>query len=163
YTQSGGNLRGTCTLTLTGTAVWTGGGMEDAGTTVVGPGATLNLSGATATALFGGRTLSVAGTVNETGAGPLSISGAGTSLIIQVKAGPPSGTGTVVGNVTGAGSIGFGSGIGLPIVNGNVNLTGPFAVNITGTTAGTEFSQLNVNGTVTLSGPLNLTDTFAAP
>jgi len=66
FTLSGGTLGGTGVLTLTGASTWSGGGMQDAGTTTVAAGATLALSG-TATKDADAADLGGAGTVNHTG------------------------------------------------------------------------------------------------
>ncbi len=58
FTQSGGTLGGTGTLTVSGTFDWTGGLQTDAGTTVIAEGATATLGGPTDfMTLRGGRTL----------------------------------------------------------------------------------------------------------
>ena len=46
-------------------------------------------------------------------------------------------------------------------VIGNVNLGGPLNIALNGPTVGSQYDQLNVNGTIALSGPLNLTTTFS--
>lgn len=75
------------------------------------------------------------------------------------------GSGVIHGNVSGAGNFSPGNSPGLMTVNGNFAPTGTtsFEVNTPGTTAGTHFDQYVVNGGVTLSGPLTLTGTLAAP
>ena len=58
FTQSGGTLGGTGTLTASGAFNWTGGTQTDAGKTVLASGATLSISGAS-TSSRGGRTLQI--------------------------------------------------------------------------------------------------------
>jgi uncharacterized repeat protein (TIGR01451 family) len=63
-----GYLSGAGTVTLTGTATWSGGSMghssNPGGTTILGPGATLNLTNTTYKYLDQGRTLTNNGTIN---------------------------------------------------------------------------------------------------
>lgn len=63
-----GNLGGTNTLTVNGTAAWSDGDMEGSGTTLIASGATMTISG-TNDRVIDDRTLSIAGTVNYTGTG----------------------------------------------------------------------------------------------
>ena len=66
------------------------------------------------------------------------------------------GAGTVTANILGTGTISPGQTPGLLPVNGNVSLGG-FVAELNGTTAGTQYDQLAVNGAVTLAGPLTTT------
>ncbi|MCX7423797.1 MAG: hypothetical protein NT013_30255 [Planctomycetia bacterium] len=124
------------------------GGLELLGTGV------LTLDG---TKTFGGQTTVTGGTLNVTGtttaSSPVVVS-AGASL---------AGTGTVKGPVTvqNGGAIGPGPSVEQLTVNGNVSFAGGsnFAAKINGTTAITDYDQLNVLGTVTIGAnvPLSLT------
>ena len=73
YAQSNGNVRGTSTLTLAGTANWSAGGMIDAGTTVIPAGATLTLSGQFDKGITTSRVLNNAGTINHIGTGQMVV------------------------------------------------------------------------------------------
>ena len=73
YAQSNGNVRGTSTLTLAGTANWSAGAMIDAGTTVVAAGATLTLSGQFDKGITTSRVLNNAGTINHIGTGQMVV------------------------------------------------------------------------------------------
>ncbi len=77
-------------------------------------------------------------------------------LIIQ--GGLLNGNGTITGDVTNGGTVGPGLSAGALSISGNYtqNSTGTLAIEIGGTTAGTQFDQLNVTGTATLGGTLAL-------
>ncbi len=78
---SGGTLTGAGRLTMEGPAPssWTGGTMSGAGTTRVGPAATLNLSGTSVKDIHSNRTLRNEGTIVWSGTGPLR-TGTGTTF-----------------------------------------------------------------------------------
>jgi len=78
YTQSGGTLSGTDTVTVEGMSVWTGGTMGGSGTTnaLGGLGVTTNSTAS----LSDTRTLNNAGTATWAGAFPFSIA-AGATLM----------------------------------------------------------------------------------
>ena len=80
--------------------------------------------------------------------GPLSITSSGTL----------NGIGTIAGNLTNAATVAPGNSPGIITVNGNYSQTstGDLNIEIGGTTVGTQYDQLIVNGTVTLNGDLNL-------
>jgi hypothetical protein len=80
FIMSNGYLRGTGTLTLTGSAAWSGGGMIDTGSTVVAPGATLTTSNSAD--VTDQRTLEIAGTVNQAG-----FFGLGSAAVLSVRPG----------------------------------------------------------------------------
>jgi hypothetical protein len=85
-----------------------------------------------------------------------------TAPSVSVSAGGTlGGTGTVAGPVTNAGTLSPGFSPGLLTINGNYSQTGALAIELNGTTAGTQYDQLRVNGTVSLGGPLNLSTGFA--
>lgn len=71
---SSGTLAGTDVLTVDGTLNWTGGAMQDTGTTAVGPAGVLNVAPPTGVQAIvrGGRDLSNAGTISWSG-GDLSV------------------------------------------------------------------------------------------
>jgi hypothetical protein len=86
--------------------------------------------------------------------------GAGATLTSSVPLtndGVIAGAGTLAAAVLGSGTVSPGlSGPGRLTVNGNVSLGG-FVAQLNGTTAGTQYDQLVVNGTLSLSGPLTAT------
>ncbi len=93
------------------------------------------------------------GTVN--GASWVSVTHAAVSL----QGGTLSGTGTVNADLTNAATLSpGGTGAGALLVNGNYTQTAAGSLNIDlgGLTAGSLFDQLNVNGTATLGGILNV-------
>jgi hypothetical protein len=104
FTESGGTLGGIGTVTLTGTPTWSGGSMADGGTTVVDTGATLSLTGDSATGgemLGANRTLNVVGAIQHVGTGALDI---GPGAVLEIG---PNGTYTLSAdaNITGSGMI----------------------------------------------------------
>jgi hypothetical protein len=79
---------------------------------------------------------------------------------VNIQAGTLSGSGTVNGNVMNAGQVvpgGVGA-AGLMTVNGSYTQTAAGALNVElgGTTAGSQFDQLNVSGPAALDGALNV-------
>ena len=80
---SGGTLRGSGSLTVISLMDWSGGAMQDTGVTRLDATATLNISGAAAKSLLGGRILENLGLAKWSG---------GTSLLPRA---PPSPTGSV--------------------------------------------------------------------
>jgi hypothetical protein len=83
-TQSGGTLRGTGNLTITNVFSWSGGGMMDAGKTLIADTATGTISGGSGKGLDLNRVLENAGTLIA-GGGPLffNLSGAGGGAVIN--------------------------------------------------------------------------------
>src|SRR5262249_25194496 len=75
------------------------------------------------------------------------------------------GTGTITGNVTNAANVSPGLSPGTITIVGNYVQTaaGTLTIEITGLTAGTQYDQLVVNGTVTLGGNLSLNASFTPP
>ena len=67
-----------------------------------------------------------------------------------------SGPGTVKGNLTNAGEVDLGSSAGMLTIIGNYTQTsaGTLSLKIGGTTAGSQFDQVNVSGTATYGGTL---------
>ncbi len=182
-TQNGGMLTGPGTVTINDQWTWTGGRMTGPGRTVLNGAATLS-GGAT----LDGRTVDNNGTVTAMGSG-FSFSNdavwnnqAQGTVILQDQAG--------LGNFfagraqfVNAGlleKLGTGAAtIGIPVVNtgslyinntstlqisGNYTqgASGSLQIDIGGTTAGTDYGQLKVNGTAALDGNLtvNLVNDF---
>jgi hypothetical protein len=81
------------------------------------------------------------------------------SPYVELDGGSLGGAGTVIGNVSGDGTISPGPLPGVLTVNGNVDLSGPLVIEIAGTGTQTMTDQLKVTGTLSLSGPLNITGT----
>ena len=96
----------------------------------------------TGTITLGSGTFNTAGTIT---AGTLSVASAATLA----------GTGTIAGNVSGAGTVSpAATDIGILTIQGNFTPTGTVAIQINSphTTAGTDYDQLVVSGTIDLSG-----------
>jgi RHS repeat-associated protein len=108
--------------------------------------------GATSTLTFAGSYTQAAGSTTVNGmlapAGGLNLNG-----------GALSGAGTVQGNVTSAGQLTPGNMPGILTITGNYTQTAAGVVNIEigGTTAGTQFDQLSIQGSAALNGTLNIT------
>ncbi|MGD9721698.1 MAG: beta strand repeat-containing protein [Pirellulales bacterium] len=108
------------------------------------------------------------------GAGTVSVSGTFVSLatagVINVgtlvigAASSLTGSGIVNGNVTNNNTAGPGTSPGLITINGNYTQgsTAGLAIEILGLTVQTQYDQLEVNGTVALSGNLTLTGSYVA-
>ncbi len=184
FSQNGGTVDGSGTLTLSNSATWQTGTMQGGGTTTVGSGATLNLTTPSAKAL-NNRTLSnlSGGTVNLSGVGIVNLSNggnvanAGLLLITVDSTFNDGGTG---GNIVNTGTIRKQSatgptsltGIGLmhnngliDIQTGTISITGDtytqaaaatLKVWLNGTTPGTGFGQLSSNVSVALAGTLEV-------
>jgi fibronectin-binding autotransporter adhesin len=153
------------TLTLGGASTFTGAANINAGTLAlastgslttnqisVANGATFDVSAVSGGYSVGsGKTVTNNGTVN----GSFTVASGGTL----------NGTGTVTGNLTVAsgGNVAPGNSPGVVTVNGNFDLQSGSTLNVEldGTSPGTEYDQLFVNGSVTLAGALNLTANFA--
>jgi fibronectin-binding autotransporter adhesin len=146
--ESDGLLAGGGTVTLTGTATWSGGAMSGTGTTVLAPGATLTLTGPFASGgevLDGSRSFNVGGDIVQSGTGALAISPTAT-LTIQSGG---SYTLSADADITGSGTI---------------NNLGTFAKSSTGTGTSTINDAFSNAGTLGVaSGSLaftqNLTQT----
>ncbi len=95
----------------------------------------------------GGTTILSAGTLGSTG------------NQINIQGGTLSGPGTVNANLTNAGEVDLGSNPGILAVKGNYTQTaaGALTIKVGGATAGSLFDQVNVTGTATLNGTLNVT------
>ena len=129
-------------LSLQNGAGLSASGVSNAGAVTIGTGSSFPVAGYTQT---GGSTTLQGGSL---GATTLSIQG-GTS----------SGSGTVNGNLTNAAQVSPGSSSpGVLTINGNYTQTaaGALSLKVGGATAGTQFDQLNITGTASLNGTLNV-------
>jgi hypothetical protein len=97
---------------------------------------------------------------NQT-AGVTKLSGGNlsTTTLINIQGGALSGTGTITGNVQNAGTVAPGLSPGVLNITGNYTqlASGTLAIEIGGTTVGSQHDQLNVTGTATLAGTLSTT------
>jgi uncharacterized repeat protein (TIGR01451 family) len=184
FTQNGGTVDGSGTLTLSNNATWQTGTMQGGGTTAVGSGATLNLTTPSAKAL-NNRTLSSVsgGNINLSGVGIINLSNGGNianagTLLVSVDstfnnggaAGDLVNTGTLrKQTATGPTTL---TGIGLQntgglidIQSGTIGITGDtftqtaastLKVWLNGTTPGTGFGQLSSSASVNLAGTLEV-------
>lgn len=138
------------------------------GSTIIGGGTgTLNFSNAgTVHVATGTLAMGSSGTLayNQSGPDSFTILESGTVLAtssLNLNGGTLKGTGTVQGSViagAGVNTIDPGFSPGVLTVNGNVTLssTSTLAMEIGGLTQGTLYDYLDVNGTLTLAGLLNL-------
>ncbi|MBI5773962.1 MAG: hypothetical protein HZA89_09510, partial [Verrucomicrobia bacterium] len=179
---SGGTLDGAGALTVTNTMAWTGGTMGDAaGTTTIAAGGTLEMSGSSQKTLQS-RTLNNAGTVTWSDPGVLSSQGggvinnlAGALFEMQSDASLAQFSGALT--INNAGTLRKSGGTGtktmavaftnsgtVDIRSGVLSLSGSYAPTLTSTHrfaiggygAGTEFGMLQVSGTLTPAGQLDL-------
>jgi uncharacterized repeat protein (TIGR01451 family) len=184
FTQSGGTLDGTGTVTFTNIATWDNGIWQGGGTTTVGATGTLTFATPSAKTLNNRTLSSVAGaTINLPGNGPINLSNggnianAGLFLITANNTFNDGGTGGNFVNTgtlrkqtaTGPTSL---TGIGLTnngglidIQSGTVDLAGDvftqaagstLKVWLNGTTPGTGFGRLSSNNSVNLAGTLEV-------
>ena len=113
-----------------------------------------------ATAEFLSGTVAFTGGYSQS-AGNTLLNGGGFSspLAINFTGGSLTGTGTITGDVSHAGTIAPGLSPGAITVTGNLGLAPASIVNIeiAGTTPATQYDQLNVGGAATLDGTLNVT------
>lgn len=98
------------------------------------------------------------GSTFSLGAGAGSTATGGGTFTVQ-SGGILAGANTLASNVSNDGQVSPGNSPGIVTVNGSYaqNTGSVFNVEIGGTTAGTGYDQLNVQGTVTLAGSLNMT------
>jgi hypothetical protein len=76
---------------------------------------------------------------------------------VEIDGGALSGTGTITGNVTNAGQVSPGTSPGILTIQGNYTQTAAGVLNVElGGTAAGQFDQLNVSGTASLDGSLNV-------
>jgi hypothetical protein len=122
----------------------------DSGTVKVSKGSTLAIGGSGNYSQTAGQT-TVDGTLTTTGAG-----------IIQISSGSVFGNGgNLNGNTSNSGTLNIGDAVkqaGAETVTGTYtqNAAGALAIDIGGTTAGTQFDQLTITGAASLNGTLNL-------
>lgn len=184
FSQNGGTVDGSGTLTLSNSATWQTGSMQGGGTTTVGSGATLNLTTPSAKAL-NNRTLSsvAGGNINLTGVGTINLSNganianAGTMLLSvdntfnnggaagdlvntgtlrkQSATGPTALTGIGLQNTGGLVDIQSGT-IGITSDTFTQTAAGTLKVWLNGTTPGTGFGQLSSSASVNLAGTLEV-------
>ncbi len=140
-------------FTLSGNASLstTGGSFTNSGTVTVSTGSTFTVGGSSYNYTQTAGTTTVNGTLTNAGAGSLDLNG-----------GNLYGTGTLDYGVVDTATITPGTSAtstGELQVNGTYaqNSGGALDVTIGGTTAGTKFDQLNVSGTASLNGTLNIT------
>jgi hypothetical protein len=120
----------------------------------------------------GNVTIGAASTFSTAGGNYTQTAGTTTVLgildplgIVDIQGGTLRGTGTINSNVTNAGQLGPGLSPGILTINGNYAGAGSSVLNIelNGTTAGTQYDQLRVNGAVNLTNTtLNATRSFAS-
>ncbi|BAN47411.1 Ig-like domain-containing protein [Metapseudomonas resinovorans] len=159
---------GTLSVTSTGTidnAITLG---ASSGRVAVDSGLAVSLSGAIggagALTKTGSGALTLSGSNNYSGtttvlAGTLAVNGSTASATTVASGGTLAGTGTLGGNVTvnSGGLLSPGNaGAGSLTINGNLqmNAGSVLAVEIDGTTAGTQYDQVVVNGAVNVSGAI---------
>jgi len=128
----------------------TPGDFSNAGSVTVGKNSTLTIGS-------GG-----ANNYTQSGGASLKVNGSLTAAIAFINGGTVSGSGTVVGNVNNAGGIVTASDPGIPdilTIHGNYaqGASGTLEAFLGGLAAGTGYSQLDVTGTATLGGTLNVT------
>ena len=110
--------------------------------------------------IFDGALDLMGNTLTKTGAGEMAIrndllTGGGT---VDIQQGTLSGSGTVGGDVNNGGTVSPGNSAGWIAVEGNFNQgeDGTLAIELAGTTAVTEYDQLQVNGQATVAGILEV-------
>lgn len=127
--------------------------------------AAANFTNAGTVHIGGSSTFTVGGTNDYVQSGGLtSLDKTSSTLLVamghtvRIDGGTLQGFGTVNGNLTNGGIVHPGDGPGILTVKGNYVQTtaGHFAVDILGASAGSGFSQLDLSGTATLSGTLDI-------
>ena len=116
--------------------------VSNAGALTIGTGSSFPVAGYTQT---GGSTTLQGGSLGAT--------------TLSIQGGTLSGSGTVNGNLTNAAQVSPGSSSpGVLTINGNYTQTaaGALSLKVGGATAGTQFDQLNITGTASLNGTLNV-------
>jgi len=176
-----GTLNGGGRLTINSTMNWPGGTMSGSGRTLISAGATLNAA-IPSVVLLNGRTLENSGTVLWTGTGSIGMT---SSAVITNRAGAlfdarsaallsagsganrfdnagtfrkSANTGTITCGVSfnNSGTVDLRSGI-MKASGGYVSSSNALLnCTLSGTTAGTNYGQLQVAGTVTLNGALSV-------
>jgi fibronectin-binding autotransporter adhesin len=155
-----GSLAGPGTFTITSTTLTVGG--DNTSTTftgqLAGPGG-LTKVGTGLLTISGVNTFTGTKTVNG---GALLITGSMPGPVVVNAGGTLGGTGTVNGPVTTNAGGTLAPGLSPGIINtGNLSLGGVTAIEIQGTTLGTQYDNINVTGTVTIAGgTLSLTGAY---
>ena len=152
-------LSGAGNVSINSSRTLTVGGNNESSTTFSG-----QISGAGSLTKIGTGTQILSGTSNYSGAttinaGRLQVDGSISSNVTVNSSGTLSGSGSITGNVSGDGIVAPGaSAAGQLTINGNFTQSSASRLNIEigGTSAGSQFDCLVVNGTVTLGGVLNL-------
>ncbi len=95
------------------------------------------------------------------GPGAIWLRGGNVSGDLQIAGGVITGTGTITGSVYNSGQISPGASPGILTITGSYTQspTGTLNIEIGGLTPGTQYDRLQVNGSVTLSGTLNISTT----
>ena len=146
-----GSLTTASPVTITNTTIGGSTGTFSVGGVLAG-------AGAPSTYGFGTHALTLTGGTTSVASGQTLASGA-----LSITGGTLGGTGTVnaaVANNSGTVSPGNGSGLGVLTITGAYSQggSGTLAIELNGTTAGTDFGQLHAEGTTTLGGNVSLTD-----
>lgn len=152
-------LSGAGNVTVNASQTLTIGGNNESSTTFSG-----HISGAGSLTKIGTGTQILSSSNTYSGAtiinaGRLQVDGSISSNVTVNAAGTLSGFGSIIGNVSGAGTVAPGaSAAGLLTINGDYTQSPTSTLNIElgGTTVGTQFDRLVVNGTATLGGKLEL-------
>jgi hypothetical protein len=167
-----GTLSGTDSFVVSGALTWTGGTLQGpAGSTLTAAGGasvsggiildgrTLNNDGAAAWST-GNFTVQNGGTLNN--APGATFGSLGNTSTLYLNGGTLAGSGTINANVANNGQVAPAAGGGSLILNGNYvqGSTGTLRIGLAGTAAGTGYSQLVANGSVTLDGSLAVSLSF---
>ena len=136
-------LSNTGVLTITSGTLASTAGIANAGTVTIDNGATLSDTGATYQQTAG--TTTVDGTL-------------GSDQTVNLANGTLTGTGTVAASLSNSGTVTPGTPLGILTVSGNYTqtVTGNLVILLSGTVAGVSYSQLAVDGSVTLNGELTV-------
>ncbi len=170
FTLSGGTLSGPGIVSVSGPSsslAWSGGAMAGSGTFFLGANRTGNLNGAlTLDRLFqndglltlSGATITGTGSITNSG----TLTGAGTLNLtsLNLNGGNLTGNLLITANVSNqGGTVTPGASPGALTINGNYVQSpgGTLVVEIGGTTGGSQYDQLIVNGNATLGGTLSVT------
>jgi hypothetical protein len=142
-------------------SILTNGGLTTTGTLEANNGGTLKVEAFTnsgGVTIGANSALTVVGDYSQS-SGTTDVAGTLTANNVNLNGGALAGSGTIQGNLFNASQIGLGSTPEILTVQGNYTQTAAGALNlqIAGTTAGTEYDQLNVSESAALDGALNVT------